>query len=85
MFASQNGHAEVVDTLLQHGARVDLQSNVSAALSARMRSEGYSIRSVCLCVCVSTTIFGLQATRRLMSYTNSFSATRARKTMWRFC
>ena len=30
MFASQNGHVEVVDTLLQHGASVDLQSNVSA-------------------------------------------------------
>ena len=34
---------------------------------------------VVLCVCVSTTILGLQATRRLMSDTNSFSATRARK------
>ena len=33
--------------------------------------------SVCLCVCVSGTILGLQATRRLMSDTNSFSATRA--------
>ena len=30
MYASQNGHAEVVDTLLQHGARVDLQNNVSS-------------------------------------------------------
>ena len=42
---------------------------------------------VCLSVClsVSTTILGLQATRRLMSDTNSFSATRARKIMWRFC
>ena len=26
--ASQNGHAEVVDKLLQHGARVDLQEKV---------------------------------------------------------
>ena len=40
---------------------------------------------VCVCVCVSTTILGLQATRRLMSDTNSFSATRARKTTWRIC
>ena len=32
MEASQNGHAEVVDTLLQHGASVDLQDNVSAEL-----------------------------------------------------
>ena len=32
---------------------------------------------VCLFVCLSTTILALQATRRLMSDTNSFSATRA--------
>ena len=52
-----------------------------------MRSEGYSSRSVCLSslsvclfvclfVCLSPTILGLQTTRRLMSDTNSFSATR---------
>ena len=34
---------------------------------------------VCLFVCLSTTILALQATRRLMSETNSFGATRARK------
>ena len=47
----------------------------------RMRSEGYSSRSVfvCLFVCLSATILALQATRRLMRDTNSFSATRARK------
>ena len=28
MFASRNGHVEVVDKLLQHGARVDLQDEV---------------------------------------------------------
>ena len=39
---------------------------------------------VCLSVCLSTTILALQATTRLMSDTNSFSATRARKIMWRF-
>ena len=44
-----------------------------------MRSEGYSSRSVYLSFCLSTTILALQATRRLMSDTNSFSATRARK------
>ena len=32
MIASQNGHADVVDTLLQHGASVDLQGNVSFEL-----------------------------------------------------
>ena len=36
-----------------------------------------SAQCVCLSVCVSTTILALQATRRLMSDTNSFSATRA--------
>ena len=34
---------------------------------------------VVLSVCLSTTILGLQATRRLMSDTNIFSATRALK------
>ena len=28
MVASQNGHMEVVNMLLQHGARVDLQDEV---------------------------------------------------------
>ena len=28
MLASQNGHMEVVNMLLQHGARVDLQKEV---------------------------------------------------------
>ena len=44
-----------------------------------MRSEGYSSRSVCLSVCLSASILTLQATRRLMSDTSSFSATRAGK------
>ena len=48
-----------------------------------MRSEGYSSRSVCLFVCLSTTILALRATRRLMSDTNRFSATRAGKLMCR--
>ena len=34
---------------------------------------------VCLSVCLSATILALQATRRLMSDTNRFSATRAGK------
>ena len=29
MVASQNGHVEVVDKLVQQGARVDLQDNVN--------------------------------------------------------
>ena len=32
MIASQNGHVEVVDKLLQHEATVDLQSEVMCAL-----------------------------------------------------
>ena len=44
--------------------------NPRRALTARVTVFG-------LCVCVSTTILGIQATRRLMSDTNSFSATRA--------
>ena len=30
MMASQNGHVEVVDRLIQHGATVDLQDEVRA-------------------------------------------------------
>ena len=40
---------------------------------------------VCLSVCLSATVLALQATRRLMSDTNRFSATRAGKITWRFC
>ena len=29
MFAAQNGHTKVVKTLLQHGAKVDMQAEVS--------------------------------------------------------
>ena len=36
MLASQNGHVEVVDTFLQHGASVDLQNNVSALTQVYM-------------------------------------------------
>ena len=32
MVASQNGHVEVVDKLVQQGARVDLQNNVNALM-----------------------------------------------------
>ena len=31
MYASDNGHVEVVDKLLQHGATVNLQDEVSSA------------------------------------------------------
>ena len=30
MFASENGHVEVVEKLLQHGATVDIQEKVSS-------------------------------------------------------
>ena len=30
MFAAQNGHSNVVETLLQHGASVDMKKTVSA-------------------------------------------------------
>ena len=34
MMASQNGHVEVVDKLLQHGATVDLQKKVLLKLKS---------------------------------------------------
>ena len=33
MLASENGHVEVMDKLLQHGATVDLQENVNTLMS----------------------------------------------------
>ena len=35
MWASQEGHVEVVDRLIQHGAKVDLQSEVMKALQCK--------------------------------------------------
>ena len=48
--------------------------NPRRACAARVTVVGLC---VCLFVCLSTTILALQATRRLMSDTNSFSAIRA--------
>ena len=39
MFASQDGHVEVVNMLLQHGARVDLQKKVYVQCRAFKRVE----------------------------------------------
>ena len=59
--------------------------NPRRACAARVTVVVLSVRqSVRLSVCAHS-ILGLQATRRLMSDTNSFSATRERKIMWRFC
>ena len=38
MCAACNGHAHVVETLLQHGAKVDVTENVSALLQQKQRS-----------------------------------------------
>ena len=46
MEASQNGHVEVVNTLLQHGARVDMQKKVNLFTLIFTRA------CVCVCVCV---------------------------------
>ena len=52
--------------------------NPRHACAARVTVVGLCVCVfVCLSVCQSTTILALQATRRLISDTNSFSATRA--------
>ena len=43
MVASQNGHVEVVDKLLQHGAIVDLQKKVY------IRSTHHTVYAVLVC------------------------------------
>ena len=65
-------------THVSHAPRVSTYINHRRACAAR-------ITVAVLRVCVSTTILALQATRRLMSDTSSFIATRARKILWRFC
>ena len=47
-----------------------------------MLSEGYGTWSVCLCVCLSTAILALQATKRHQSDTKSSSATSAKTTVF---
>ena len=39
MFASQNGHVEVVNTLLQHGASVDHQKEVHVQFISLLRAK----------------------------------------------
>ena len=47
MLASQNGHVEMVDKLLQHGAKVDLQVLPITATIPWVTNES----SLCVCVC----------------------------------
>ena len=56
-----------------------LQHIVSLINPRRASAARVTVVGLCVCVfvCLSTTILALQATRRLMSDTNSFSATRA--------
>ena len=39
MLGSEGGHVEVVDKLLQHGARVDLQSKVCMSFDCECRDS----------------------------------------------
>ena len=48
MEASVNGHAEVVDTLLQHGARVDLKKEVNLLGIIRNKCAFYYVSSCSL-------------------------------------
>ena len=38
MIASQNGHVEVVDMLLQHGAMVDMQNKVHISFNKQIKN-----------------------------------------------
>ena len=55
MVASQNGHVEVVDKLPQHGARVDLQDNVSVIIIYALNHHLILLtgRVACSDVCIS--------------------------------
>ena len=43
-----------------------------------------TVLGLCVCVCVSTLISALRATKRMMSDTNGFYVTSARKIKWQF-
>ena len=67
-------HPHMLLNILYTAALTDKVINPWHACAARVTVVGLS---VCLSVCLSTTILALQSTRRLMSDTNNFSATRA--------
>ena len=52
MVASQNGHIEVVDKLLQHGAKADLQEKVSG-VQLIVSPHMFHDLEVCLVYCSS--------------------------------
>ena len=52
MVASQNGHVEVVDKLLQHGAKADLQEKVSG-VQLIVSPHMFHDLEVCLVYCSS--------------------------------
>ena len=68
------GSGESVNFLKCQAILILVLINPRRACAARVTVVGLC---VCLFVCLSATILALQATRRLMSDTNSFSATRA--------
>ena len=71
-------YVSCVTSWYMDGAGSDMFINPRRACAARVTVVGLCVcLFVCLFVCLSTTILALQATRRLMSDTNSFSATRA--------
>ena len=64
----------IIHVHLSHYTCISTVINPRRACAARVTVV---VLCVCLSVCLSTTILALRATRRLMSDTNSFSATRA--------
>ena len=63
------------------GHASDYVINPRRACAARVTVLGLC---VCLCVCVSTLISALRGTKWMMSDTNGFCITSARKIKWRF-
>ena len=95
-FVSKSGNREsgVDASVASHSISVSASLDVTvaslgashlpaASLFNPRRACAVRVTVLCLSVCLSATILALQATRRLMSDTNSFSATSARKITWR--
>ena len=62
---------------IKHGSQPSARDNTLSAIINPRHACAARVTVVVLCVCLFTTILALQATKRLLSDTNSFSATRA--------
>ena len=57
MMASQSGHVEVVDKLLQHGAGLDLQKKVLLKFPFQLSLHMDLLRTLCVYIFISQSVY----------------------------